>query len=1169
MADKGKEQIDAEADHVRPDPADRPDASASVSATSVPGPNRAAETAVGGFKVARLRGRKWLRYFVYLLLAVSLLVGGALYFGIGMRLSVPDWVRQRVETRLEQNLGGLEIEFGQVHMVVNRGWRPTIGLRDVILRQADGAAVARLADAEISLAMRPLLRGRFQPKKVWLSGLFAALRRDADGNFAISFSDTGTPLRSASDLPKLIETWDSQLERPGLLALSEVTTEAVTLRYEDGRINRVWTLDGGSVRLLRDGRRLSLSSGFSVLSGRQYVGSMEANYRSDIGDASAEFGFLFNDIASEDISAQAPVLGWLQALRAPISGSLRGGIGSTGELLSLAASLQIGQGVIQPSPETLPVPIKSAHSYFTYFPAEQALQFDELKIQSGWVSGMMEGRAELSGIQNGRLTELVGQLRVSDLEINPGYLYDAPLKFAGLRADFRLHTEPFRLEVGEMLVRDGETRVLLDGSAAAGPEGWTYALNGKVDEISVQRVKELWPAAAPPKPREWVRENLFTGTFKDGEVALRGEGRGRPFLHLDTSFSDVNVRFQKNLPPLQGASGHFNLHGTRLVAIASSGHVTADEGGRIDVAGTSFIIPDTSVKGGAPGIARVEASGPITAALSLLDRPPLEVMSKAGLPVDLAQAAVRLAGTLSVPLRTGVAPEEILYHYSGEVTDVTSRVLVPGQEVRSERLTIRGDQGHVELSGEGTLSGVPLTATWRQEIGAGVDPTSFVTGDVALSEDVVTTFNIGLPPGTVFGAGTGRYSLRLTPGVPPELSLTSVLAGIGLRIPSLDWRKPPEAEGVLDMIVTLRAQPSVDRLRIDAAGLRAEGTVTTQEDGGLDRAVFSSVSLGGWMDGPVSLIGRGAAPPELRMDGGRIDMRAAPFTSSSGGSGSSGTGAGGIGPVTLNLDRLQVTDSIALTGFAGRFSVAGGFRGEFRASLNGQTPLSGILLPEGGGTATRIKSADAGGIFRSAGVLRHGQGGSFDMTLVPAARAGEYDGRMTVRNTRIKDAPSMAALVNAISLVGLVNELSGQGILFAEVEAKFRLGATHLIVHESSAVGPSIGLSMDGNYNLNTTALDMRGVISPLYMLNAIGSVLTRKGEGLIGFSFRLRGTADDPAVQVNPLSALAPGMFRELFRGRTPQVPGQTPAAEVPSSGPLAPEKPSAPPENSQAGER
>jgi hypothetical protein len=1166
MVGKGKAHIEPGADHSQSGRKVETASANSGSASPVSGPE--AQHGPGGAGRLKRRRRKWVKPVVRLLSVLCVLAVLGLYFGIGTRISVPDWVRQRIEVRLEQNLGGLQVEFGPMHMVVNRGWRPRIGLQDVVLRQPDGTAVARLADAEISLAMRPLLRGRLQPKKIWLSGLFAALRRDANGNFELSFTDAGSPLRSAKDLPELIESWDAQLERPGLLALTEVTTEAVTLRYEDGRLNRVWTLDGGTVRLAREDARLSLSGQFSVLSGRQYVGSVEANYRSDIGDASAEFGFLISEIASEDIAVQAPVLGWLQALRAPIFGSLRGGIDSSGDLLSLAASLQIGQGVIQPSPETLPVPIRSAHSYFTYFPADQALQFDELKIESGWVSGTMEGRAALSGIEDGKLTELVGQMQVSDLQLNPGSLYDAPLEFAGLFADFRLQTEPFRLQVGEMLVRDGETRVLLDGSAAADADGWTYALNGKVDEISVARIKELWPAAAPPKPREWVQENLFAGTLKDARVALRGQGSGKPFVHLDTSFSGVHVRFQKHMPPLQEASGHFNLHGTRLVAIASAGHVTADEGGEVDVAGTSFIIPDTSIKGGGPGIARVEASGSVTAALSLLNRPPLNVMSKAGLPVELADGTVRVAGTLSVPLRKGVAPDEIRYHYSGQLFDVESRVLVPGQEVRSELLTVEGDQSRVEIAGKASLSGVPLTAAWRQGIGAGSDPTSFVNGTVALSENVLKTFNIGLPTGTVFGEGTGRYSLRLTPGVPPELTLTSALEGIGLRIPSLSWRKPPDAAGLLDMVVTLRAQPSVDRLRIDASGLTASGTVTTREDGSLERAAFSSVSLGDWLNGPVEFTGRGSAPPELRMTGGRIDMRLAPFTSSSGSADGSGSGAG-IGPITLGLDRLQVTDSIALTGFNGIFSVAGGFRGEFAANLNGQTPLSGILVPEGGGTATRIKSRDAGGIFRAAGVLRHGEGGNFDMTLVPAAQAGEYDGRMTMRNMRIKDAPSMAALVNAISLVGLVNELSGQGILFSEVEAKFRLGSTHLIVHESSAVGPSIGLSMEGNYNLATTALDMRGVISPLYMLNAIGSVLTRKGEGLIGFSFRLRGTADDPAVQVNPLSALAPGMFRELFRGRTPEVPGQAPAADAPTSGPLAPEKPTRRPQSSQAGER
>ncbi len=47
--------------------------------------------------------------------------------------------------------------------------------------------------------------------------------------------------------------------------------------------------------------------------------------------------------------------------------------------------------------------------------------------------------------------------------------------------------------------------------------------------------------------------------------------------------------------------------------------------------------------------------------------------------------------------------------------------------------------------------------------------------------------------------------------------------------------------------------------------------------------------------------------------------------------------------------------------------------------------------------------------------------------------------------------------------------------------------------------------------------------------------MLTRAGEGLFGFNYKLRGTAGEPKVSVNPLSILTPGMFRDLFRSAPP----------------------------------
>lgn len=256
-----------------------------------------------------------------------------------------------------------------------------------------------------------------------------------------------------------------------------------------------------------------------------------------------------------------------------------------------------------------------------------------------------------------------------------------------------------------------------------------------------------------------------------------------------------------------------------------------------------------------------------------------------------------------------------------------------------------------------------------------------------------------------------------------------------------------------------------------------------------------------------------------------MDMRRAAF-------GSSERGAGGGGaPIEANLDRLQITDTIALTGFTGSFTTQNGLSGSFQGRVNGDTPVTGTIDPQGEGSALRVRSTDAGGVFRSAGLLRQAHGGSFDMTMVPAPGAGQYDGKLRVENTRIKDAPAIAALINAVSIVGLIDELAGQGIQFSEIDARFRLGPSRLTLYSASAVGPSIGISMDGLYDVVNGVLDMRGVVSPLYILNAFGAVVTRKGEGLFGFNYTLKGTATDPVVSVNPLSAIAPAMMRDIFR--------------------------------------
>jgi len=424
------------------------------------------------------------------------------------------------------------------------------------------------------------------------------------------------------------------------------------------------------------------------------------------------------------------------------------------------------------------------------------------------------------------------------------------------------------------------------------------------------------------------------------------------------------------------------------------------------------------------------------------------------------------------------------------------------------------------------------TVTFSRALGAGSEGTARLTADVTIGPAFLSTFNINLPQGMVSGASAAQLAIDLSNQQAPSFRLTSDLRGTGLNLDALGWSKARNAAGALTVVGALGETPRIDQLSISAPGLQTTGTVRLAAGGGLERAEFENVRLGGWLNAPVVLIGRGRGrPAEVQVAGGTIDLRSARF------GGANGGGNGDGGPMEIALDRLQITDRISIEDFRGSFTSPSGFQGQFAGNVNGQAPIRGTLVPSGGGSAVRIVSNDAGSLMRATGLLRSAYEGDMQLTLIPTGAQGTYDGTVVGSGVRVRDAPALASLLDAISVVGLLNQMGGQGILFSDVEAQFRLTPNEVIVTQSSAIGPGLGLSMDGVYSSAAQVMDFQGVISPFYLLNGLGAIFTRPGEGLIGFNFNLRGPVDNPQVLVNPLSALTPGMFRDIFRRPPPTV--------------------------------
>ncbi|MBI2586475.1 MAG: hypothetical protein HYW28_11510, partial [Rhodospirillales bacterium] len=68
---------------------------------------------------------------------------------------------------------------------------------------------------------------------------------------------------------------------------------------------------------------------------------------------------------------------------------------------------------------------------------------------------------------------------------------------------------------------------------------------------------------------------------------------------------------------------------------------------------------------------------------------------------------------------------------------------------------------------------------------------------------------------------------------------------------------------------------------------------------------------------------------------------------------------------------------------------------------------------------------------------------------------------------------------------------------------------------------------------------DINGTVVPAYAINSalgrlpvIGDIFTggEKGGGVFAANFAMSGPTTDPKVTVNPLSALTPGIFRNVF---------------------------------------
>ncbi|MFT6461817.1 MAG: hypothetical protein ACJA0Y_001317, partial [Maricaulis maris] len=247
-------------------------------------------------------------------------------------------------------------------------------------------------------------------------------------------------------------------------------------------------------------------------------------------------------------------------------------------------------------------------------------------------------------------------------------------------------------------------------------------------------------------------------------------------------------------------------------------------------------------------------------------------------------------------------------------------------------------------------------------------------------------------------------------------------------------------------------------------------------------------------------------------------------------------------------------------------SVSGNaFDGPFQASFGASET--------GGQRDFRIEAQSLQRISALLGMEGYARGGQVSVlgSAPPLGTDGPLTARVEIRDLTLVQVPVLARILAAGSFQGLGALLNGEGIRFDAVDADIAYEDGLLTIGDGRAQGSALGVTAAGTVDFADRRAAIDGNLAPSYVINSmlgglpvIGEVLvSRPGEGVIGITYSVEGPFDSLTVFANPLSALAPGVFRRMFEGTAAERAARERATDVADDGqsvdvePTDPERP------------
>ncbi|MCP8882373.1 DUF3971 domain-containing protein [Devosia sp. XJ19-1] len=673
--------------------------------------------------------------------------------------------------------------------------------------------------------------------------------------------------------------------------------------------------------------------------------------------------------------------------------------------------------------------------------------------------------------------------------------------------------------------------------------------------VSADDFKRLWPYIMGGESRDWFVANVTEGRVKDarmrfqfpvGTLAIGDEAVPIPENSMQIEIVGEGVAIK----PTAEMSAIVISGETRLrvddenVSISGGGGTLDTDGGAIQVTSPALVM-DNSV----PGESIVEISGdlnaPIPALLALIEQQQPDAISNANLPIDLQS----LKGTVDLGLVATIAlgdeatgrEMDIDYVVNGQVEDFASAEPIQGRSIGDGQLSFSASQDGYQLGGTATIDG--MDAEISVEGAMGSDPVFRLQSTIAVADLADMGFDA-----SEFLSGQVQFVAQ--PLAEGALHMTVDLKDAALTIRDLGISKPVGTPGLLTAIIRPDGDVThLEDIALSFGNVRLNGLIDYHATDGLVAANFTNFALSPGDSATVDLtpIQGGFA---VRVRGAQLDLKPVLSRFFSLAQGSGGVQSTQFDQsLSLDIELDRAIGYYATTAFNLDLDMALRGMNLTRVALAAQfdegNAISITTNPAPNGRTLSMAFNDAGTVLRLLGIYSQLAGGAGSLVMTTDRSIDAEAGRLVLRNFAIVDEG------NVVQVLG--NHTDSRAAIASRNRLDFRAGEVDFVrrsdrveVTDAVLAGDTVGGTMRGFIYTDRRQYDLTGTYVPLFGLNNIFQQLPilgpllggRDGEGLVGVTFAVRGPLDNPQFLVNPLSLLAPGIFREMFEFRARELP-------------------------------